>query len=265
MKEAFSRHALNRQFDWQRRAPSSLRIITSAQAEAFEETGFIKIQGALDQRTLDAVELELDRLEACAGKDWHDDADGLVRISRADTITFNSQLVAKSPLLRSFSRSAVFRNICHDLIADAARLYWDQSVYKKSSNPQEFPWHQDNGYTFVEPQQYVTCWVPLVDVDEQNGCPWVIPALHRLGTLHHWPTEFGYKCIETHAGAIAVPARRGDIVVFSSLTPHRTGPNLRAGTVRKAYILQYITDGAQVMTDAGWMPVDNPETQYRII
>jgi ectoine hydroxylase-related dioxygenase (phytanoyl-CoA dioxygenase family) len=41
---------------------------------------------------------------------------------------------------------------------------------------------------------------------------------------------------------VAVPARAGDVVVFSSLTPHRTGPNLTAET-RRSYILQYAPDG----------------------
>ena len=33
------------------------------------------------------------------------------------------------------------------------------------------------------------------------------------------------------------------MVVFSSLTPHRTGPNV-TNEVRKAYIVQYAPDGA---------------------
>ena len=37
--------------------------------------------------------------------------------------------------------------------------------------------------------------------------------------------------------------RAGDIVVFSSLTPHTTGPNL-TGEVRKSYIVQFAPDGA---------------------
>ena len=38
---------------------------------------------------------------------------------------------------------------------------------------------------------------------------------------------------------------RSFIVVFSSLSPHLTGPNT-TDAVRKAYILQYAPDGAQV-------------------
>ncbi len=43
-----------------------------------------------------------------------------------------------------------------------------------------------------------------------------------------------------------VPARAGSIVVFSSLTPHSTGPN-RTGDVRKAYIVQFAPAGAEVL------------------
>ena len=53
--------------------------------------------------------------------------------------------------------------------------------------------------------------------------------------------------------------------MFSSLTPHRTGPNL-THEVRKSYILQYASDGARVRRsadDAG-TPQDDPERQYRV-
>jgi hypothetical protein len=43
-------------------------------------------------------------------------------------------------------------------------------------------------------------------------------------------------------------ARAGDIVLFSSLTPYQTGPNLSA-QVRKACILQYAPDGVCAWRD----------------
>ena len=132
----------------------------------------------------------------------------------------------------------LFRSIGPDV-----RLYWDQCVYKKPGMAEEFPWHQDNGYTFVEPQQYLTCWIALTDATAANGCPWIAPGLHRLGTLLHEYTEYGYRCLTSAEGAVPVPLRAGSIAVFSSLTPHRTGPNLTAAT-RKAYIVQYAPDGA---------------------
>ena len=64
---------------------------------------------------------------------------------------------------------------------------------------------------------------------------------------------------------MAAPARKGDVVVFSSLTPHRTGPNL-TGQVRKAYILQYAPDGALAypLGQETGVPQRDPERQYRI-
>jgi hypothetical protein len=51
-------------------------------------------------------------------------------------------------------------------------------------------------------------------------------------------------------------------VVFSSLTPHRTGPNVTK-EVRKAYILQYAPDGARVVETN--TPCTAPDRQYEIL
>jgi ectoine hydroxylase-related dioxygenase (phytanoyl-CoA dioxygenase family) len=170
-----------------------------------------------------------------------------------------------SAVLRDFAAHPAIAEVCHDLIGDDVRLYWDQSVYKKSGVPQEFPWHQDNGYTFVEPQQYLTFWIPLVDVDVENGCPWIAPGMHRLGTLEHWITPIGLKCLEEVPDAVPAPAKRGDVIVFSSLAPHRTGPNLKQGTIRKAYILQYAPDGAEAIKGSERTLQDDPDRQFPIL
>jgi hypothetical protein len=53
--------------------------------------------------------------------------------------------------------------------------------------------------------------------------------------------------------------------VFSSLTPHRTGPNTTRG-VRKSYVLQYAADGAEMLRD-GAEPVrcDAPDRQFFVL
>jgi ectoine hydroxylase-related dioxygenase (phytanoyl-CoA dioxygenase family) len=156
------------------------------------------------------------------------------------------------------------------MIGPDVRLYWDQAVYKKPGTESPFPWHQDNGYAFVEPQQYLTCWVALTDATEENGCPWVVPRLHRLGTLAHEYSDIGFVCLREPADAVPVPAAAGSIVVFSSLTPHSTGPN-RSDGVRKAYIVQYAPHGAVVIRpepDGGEglrVPADDPDRQYEVL
>ncbi|HEV2363544.1 MAG TPA: phytanoyl-CoA dioxygenase family protein [Caulobacteraceae bacterium] len=258
-------HPLNQGFTWADRPAGPFRYLTPDQARAFDARGFVLLQGVFAHEELAAVTAAIDPIEARREQWVRENAGGKIFINEADVITFTTHLVLKSPALRAFAAHPAIKAICADLVGDNVRLYWDQSVYKKTGKQQEFPWHQDNGYGFIEPQQYLTLWIPLTDVDEENGCPWVAPGVHRQGTLAHWTTDIGLKCFEAAPEALAVPARAGDIIAFSSLTPHRTGPNRRAGTVRKAYILQYAPEGAKTFRDGAWGLQDDPERQFVVL
>ena len=258
-----SLHPRNRDFAWRPSRPPYARI-TPEQAAQYDEQGFFLFENAFSEKEVDAVTAAIAPFEA-AGEERLRLAGGQVSIAKADAITFTIHLVAKSAVLKAFSRHPVFAGVCRDTLGPGARLYWDQAVYKKPGNPEEFPWHQDNGYTFIEPQQYLTCWVALNDATLENGCPWVVPGLHRLGTLAHRITPLGFQCDVDRGQAVAAPAHKGDIVVFSSLTPHRTGPNL-TGETRRAYILQYAPDGVLAWprgAQAG-APQTDPARQYPV-
>jgi len=257
-------HPRNQGFVW-RNAGRPGRRLTVEQLAQFDTDGFVKLEGVFNARELAEVTAAIDPLEVEHEQRVRAQG-GSLRLSSLDAITFTTHIVKQSQVLRDFAAHPALKDICRDLVGDDVRLYWDQSVYKKSGKPQEFPWHQDNGYTFTEPQQYLTCWIPLVDVDEQNGCPWIAPGLHKGGTLEHWPTPIGLKCLEDAPDAVCVQAKAGDVIVFSSLSPHRTGPNLKAGTVRKAYILQYAPDGAVAYpAGGGGVLQSDPDRQFKVL
>jgi ectoine hydroxylase-related dioxygenase (phytanoyl-CoA dioxygenase family) len=260
-------HPFNEGFVWRDAPVDDLRALTPEQVDAFNRDGFFVFRNAFSPAEIAEVTAAIDPLEAAHVAQVAAAKPGGRRgLTATGTISFTIHIAAQSPTLTAFSQHRVIRDICHDLVGPAVRLYWDQSVYKKTEAPAEFPWHQDNGYTFVDPQQYLTLWIPLVDVDEENGCPWIAPGLHKLGTLEHWQSPIGRVCLEAVDGAVAAPAKAGDIVVFSSLAPHRTGPNLKAGTVRKAYILQYCPDGAVVkLADGQVLTQDDPQRQWKIL
>ena len=258
-------HAFNQDFEW-RPSPGSGRGPRAERAAQFDEQGFLLCEGAFDADAVAQCIAEIDPFEEKVEAFLRTREDGRLFIAQADTITFSTHLVTRSQFLREFSAAPPILDLCRDLVGPDVRLYWDQAVYKKPANPEEFPFHQDNGYTYIEPQQYLTCWVALTDTDESNGCPWVIPGWHRFGTLAHESTPLGWRCVESSPRAVPVAAKAGDIVVFSSLTPHRTGPNL-TDDVRKSYILQYAPDGACMRSDderkSGVQ--NDPERQYVVL
>jgi len=239
-------HPWNVDFRWDDHE-GPLRRLSSEQVSAFDRDGFIVLDDMFGQDVLDPLTAAIDRNEAATDAFLRTRDDERIAIAESGAITFTVHLVEREPLALEFARHPVFADLCHDLIGPDVRLYWDQAVYKKPEKPRRFPWHQDNGYAFVEPQQYLTCWVALTDATVDNGCPQVIPGLHRRGTLaHHYVDPLGWEIIDSHSDAVPAPVGRGGIVVFSSLTPHLTGPNT-TDSIRKAYILQYAPDGAAVL------------------
>jgi ectoine hydroxylase-related dioxygenase (phytanoyl-CoA dioxygenase family) len=264
-------HPLNRGFEW---TPivGPFRRISEEQARSFNEQGFFALEDAIDRETVARVIAEIDPREAKMEEFVRAQPGRRLMISEADGISFTIHLVRRSQFMREFSASQVFADLCHDLIGPDVRLYWDQAVYKKPEYAKHFPWHQDNGYTFIEPQAYLTCWIALSDATIDNGCPWVIPGGHLRGTLKHRASEAGYVCREDDGPeATPVPVRARSIVVFSSLTPHRTGPNVTRD-VRKTYILQYAPEGARIApgtpASMGVTPgarCDAPDRQYLIL
>ena len=258
------KHALNTDFEWM--GPEApFEVLTESQVRDYNELGGFVFEDMFGPEELELLLGDLDEFEAQANESVRGIDKDQPSISRADEIVFSPHLVARSETAQRFSKHPILVQLCKDIIGPSVRLYWDQLVYKRPGTPDEFPWHQDNGYTFVQPQQYLTCWVALTDATVNNGCPWIAPGRHLTGTLHHKWTDIGFKCLDDVEDAVPMPLKAGSVAVFSSLTPHRTGPNL-TDTVRKAYILQYAPDGAVIYPREGGDTImaDAPERQYLV-
>jgi phytanoyl-CoA hydroxylase len=242
-------HPWNGEFSWQ--APAGpFQVLTDAQAEQFSADGYVVLEGIFDPDEISRLRDETDRAEAKTEEFLRQQPAGRAMIAEAGAINFVGRLVAESPVVREFAANHTLAGIAHDLIGPNVNLYYDHAVYKKPEKPRRFPWHQDNGYAFAEPQQYLTCWIALTDATVENGCPQVAPGIHRLGTLYHEYIEpLGFECFSEPPRKVAAPVKAGGMVVFSSLTPHLTGPNTTS-EVRKTYICQYAPAGVEVLVGA---------------
>ena len=263
-------HPWNREFTWEDRT-GPFRALTVEQVAQFDALGFVVVPELFDAELVARVRDEIDGFERQTEAFLASRDDGRFSIAETGAISFSVHLVARSPLLRELSVHPTVVGICADLIGPDVNLYWDQGVYKKPEKPRRFPWHQDNGYAFVEPQQYLTIWIALTDATRDNGCPVVAPRFHRRGTLAHtYVDPLGWECLHDPQETVVAEIPAGGAVVFSSLTPHLTGPNT-TDAVRKSYILQYAPAGAEVLRGdpstepTTREPCNAPDRQYPVL
>jgi hypothetical protein len=244
--------------------------VTQAQAEAFDRDGCFVLEqvfttdecAAIDAAIEPGVTNIRELLEHLPG--------GLFSVAGLDTQIVAPHVATTSDVLRAACAHPTLVGTCADLMGPDVRLYWEQAVYKQPEGAAPVLWHQDNGYTYVDPQDYLTCWIALTDATSENGCVRMVPGVHRDGTLVHRNTDLGFECWGDEELAVEVPVRAGDVVVFSSLTPHATGAN-RTSEVRKAYIVQYAHEGAvghQPTLDGSRGPadaLDAPDRQFPVL
>jgi hypothetical protein len=105
------------------------------------------------------------------------------------------------------------------------------------------PWHQEYPYNLTS-DNAVTLWLPLVDVNQDNGCLLLVPGTQRLGALavhvHDALNERrnanealeidGLDAVLARHAALPVPAAAGDALVFHTYLLHRSQPNRSAAT-----------------------------------
>ena len=264
-------HPWNHGFHWEPHT-GPFQLLSDSQVAQFDRDGFVVLPDVLSPVDVALAVAEIDVAEASVEAFLRGVDGERLSIAEAGAITFAPHLVARSPRLRELATSPGLVGVCRDLIGPDVNLYWDQAVYKKPEKPRRFPWHQDNGYTFVRPQEYLTCWVALTDATLGNGCPQVARGRHVHGTLrHHYVEPLGWECFEDPDDVAVAEVGAGGVVVFSSLTPHLTGPNT-SDAVRKAYILQYAPAGAVILQgdpdgpDAPVeVPADAPDRQFPVL
>ncbi len=93
------------------------------------------------------------------------------------------------------------------------------------------PWHQDAQYKGISPHVHVpTFWFPLQNVDEYISCLGVLPDYNSGKLFEPYEDETGFVGISPEDRrqfkGIAVPMRAGDLLCFTSLTPHHAYPNM---------------------------------------
>lgn len=149
------------------------------------------------------------------------------------------------PDLAAFVLGEKMRVFLVPFLGATPHLFNEQFVVKGPKTGAAFGWHQDGGYVGFDHRPYISVWIAIDETTEDNGPVYVLPRNLRTDAElvpHHWDPEVkemvGYTGPDTGVCA-TVPA--GSIVVFSSVTLHRSSRNT-TDRARRAYLAQYSSE-----------------------
>ena len=133
-------------------------------------------------------------------------------------------------------------NICRilDIVVGASVPHWDggykcmQTMFvNKEPGSNGSPWHQDEASIPTRDRSLTGVWIPLVDVNVDNGCLWILPDSHKSGIIYErephdlpdvdsMPIARGFD----PSGAIPVEMKAGSALVFSGYLLHNSKKNI---------------------------------------
>ncbi|XP_022094672.1 phytanoyl-CoA dioxygenase-like isoform X2 [Acanthaster planci] len=159
-------------------------------------------------------------------------------------------------------------NVMEQLIGPdiAGHPVWNLRVKTPQNEQATVPWHQDNAYLDPEALHVLqpTAWIPMLDVQKENGCLQVIPRGHRKGvTATHTCCVGGTWYVQikdtsdmmTSLGvdvkdAVTVEMPYGGVLLMNNAIPHQS--------------LENYSDKIRWSLDLRWQRPDKPNGFYGI-
>ncbi|MCF8240354.1 MAG: phytanoyl-CoA dioxygenase family protein [Melioribacteraceae bacterium] len=217
--------------------------ITKEHVSQYENDGFFILDKVIPDEILATLRSECNYLIEQQNKEMDEHGVDELNLSRRNSRYFVFLSYKERKQLGQFIFSDLMESICKSTIGENAYLFWEQFVVKGTDQKgAEFTWHQDSGYVDGKHKPYVNCWIPLDDVNEENGTVYLLPY-SKAGTKE----KVEHKIIDGSSDrvgyfgddpGIAAVAKAGSIVVFSSTTFHRSGAN-KTDKFRRAWAIQY--------------------------
>ena len=217
--------------------------ITEEQKRKYREDGFFILNSVIPDEELAIVRKECIELIEEQNKEMDRLGTNTLNLTKKNSRYFVFLAYKDRPQLGEFIFSDMMAEICKATIGNNAYLFWEQFVVK-GTDPEgaEFTWHQDSGYVDNIHKSYVNAWIPLDDVNEENGTVYLLPY-SLAGTkekVEHKPLEGSNDRVGYFGAEKGIPANcpAGSIVVFSSTCFHRSGTN-KTNKMRRAYAIQF--------------------------
>lgn len=225
-----------------------LASLSNEQIKQYEKDGFLVLKGGCSKDLVDAYNSHIYTIRSAEEmEEWAKPHAGktLTGKDRFSLRLFNPHLHDGFSL--QMMKLPIVRGALAQILGDEAVGIQSMYFYKSPGSPGQAA-HQDYYYIRNEPNTLTAAWIAMEDVDEENGCLWVIPGSHQEGLLPHGrvkDTSEHESWTDETEGAdlskqIPVVMEKGDIVFFHNLLIHSSGKNRTDDRWRRSYVCHYI-------------------------
>ena len=244
---------------------------TDEHVASFRRHGFLVLDDVIPQADLDELERHCNPLVEKRDKlayDWAWDAEES-KDERSFKIVQSSPRITWPEIVAAPHHKWVTA-FCARLLGHDVEVLLDMFLGKPPTKSVPTYWHQDEGYWGRNlDDRGVTCWIPLQDTDQTNGCMHFIDGGHLNGVIEHKLVEGVQSdlltCPVDETKAVVCPVKRGGVTFHHSKTPHMTTANT-SGTWRNV-----VTQHMQVVGSGGegghypWKVYVNQFTGERVV
>lgn len=233
-------------------------MLTPEQIASYHENGFIRLEQVYAPDELRRLSEELDVIirdfatwEAAWRGPWREKYMNAEEDRKATLVAIHELQHYSAAWTRAITNPRLVDPLSQLLASECVEFHHMTLHAKPPDAGAPFPMHQDLPfYPHPNGLAYLDTLVHLDDADEQSGCIKFLPGSHREGpqthitgpaTAPHLPTD-----AFTIADAVSVPAKAGDVVVFSLWTIHGSNVN-HSGKWRRIVRMGY-RDPANLQT-----------------
>jgi ectoine hydroxylase-related dioxygenase (phytanoyl-CoA dioxygenase family) len=161
-------------------------VLSKEQIDFFKENGYLSGVKILEENQVDALNIELTRLQIGSNEDrklfYHYESNESEDPNKVLFHAIGAWRV--TPGFHDLIWSPAYRMAAYQLLGQPIRLFHDQLFCKPAKHGGVVAWHQDFSYwTFTKPMQHLTCWIGLDNANIENGCLYYVPGSHKWGLL----------------------------------------------------------------------------------
>jgi phytanoyl-CoA hydroxylase len=217
----------------------------------FARDGFLHVHGFMSPGEVNEIDANLARFireivpglkKSEAMYEEHEKPETLKQITALTVDPFFSDLLSQPKIV----------DLARALLKDAVVPKGLQFFNKPPETGKPTPPHQDGYYYSLVPNEALTVWIALDDVDEENGAIYYFKGSHHKGVLPHNVSEvlgfsqtIAQEFMNELGEKVMCPVKRGDSLIHHSLTIHSAGGNVSPRS-RRALGLVYYAERAKV-------------------